>query len=196
MLQSSLHLAVANVLQAGLGSEFSVLARTERELVNDLQANSLLQTGFAIFVMEPMETSAIQGTSFVFCDGCEIRVRLVELMALNTNGPAIHDVKRRVMQALHWQPSKAIDDEMAVRLAADPGTDAETVPSAMELDSNFSAYFALGEQLAHPLSLARRPVDWFDGKLEVPGFSSDGEALRICDVVFNAVLQLSDRPQT
>jgi len=48
----------------------------------------------------------------------------------------------------------------------------------------------LAGMLAHPLSLASRPVEMAEGVVEVPGFEGSGQSIRGADVIFNAVLQI------
>jgi hypothetical protein len=50
----------------------------------------------------------------------------------------------------------------------------------------------LAGMLAHPLYLARRPVEVAEGIVEVPGFEGNGQAIRGADVIFQAAMQINN----
>ncbi len=49
--------------------------------------------------------------------------------------------------------------------------------------------------LAHPLTLAPRPVETAEGVVAVPGFEHNGEEIRGADVIFNAVIQINKQEE-
>jgi hypothetical protein len=55
-----------------------------------------------------------------------------------------------------------------------------------------SAESPLAGMLAHPLTLAERPVEMAEGVVEVPGWERSGDVIRSADIVFNAVLQINE----
>jgi hypothetical protein len=128
-------------------------------MASDLDAGAAVTNGLCIFVMPPVPTSAVQGVSFVFFDGYEVRVRIIELPQMNTTGADTYGLIDAVALALHWQP-KAQDNPLA-------------------------------GILAHPLQIARRPVEMIEGTASAAGMPYDGKFLRVADVVFNAVLQIN-----
>lgn len=158
---ADLQAAVAALLAApgALPIEAPVIRRREKEMASDIDAGLAVQNGICLFVMPPVPTSAVQGVSFVFFDGYEVRVRIIEMPQINTSGADTYELIEAVALALHWQP-KSQDSPLA-------------------------------QMLAHPLQLARRPVEMIEGSASAPGFAYDGNFLRIADVVFNAVLQIN-----
>jgi hypothetical protein len=153
--------AIAALLEApgALPVAAPVLKRREKEMASDLDAGAAVTNGLCIFVMPPVPTSAVQGVSFVFFDGYEVRVRIIELPQMNTTGADTYELIDAVALALHWQP-KAQDNPLA-------------------------------GILAHPLQIARRPVEMIEGTASAAGMPYDGKFLRVADVVFNAVLQIN-----
>lgn len=162
---ADLQSAIADLLEApgALPVSSPVLKRREKEMASDLDAGHAVTTGLCFFVMPPLPTSAVQGVSFVFFDGYEVRVRIIELPQMNTTGADTYELIDAVALALHWQP-KAADSAAQKQLAA---------------------------MLAHPLQIARRPVEMVEGTASAAGMPYDGKFLRIADVVFNAVLQIN-----
>lgn len=159
---SDLQTALVRVLSAegALPVAVPVVAWRRKDAESDQEATLAVQHGLCLFVPMPLPTSAMQGTPDVFFDGCEARVQIVEMPAMNRRGPAdLYDMIDAVALALHWQPK------------------AKTSP--------------LYGILAHPLTLAPRPVETAEGIVNVPGFEGNGEAIRGADVIFNAVLQLN-----
>ncbi len=89
----------------------------KKDMKSDMEATVAAQSGLCIFVPVPVPTSAMQGTPFVFFDGFECRVQIVEMPNVNSDGPAdIYDMIEAVALALHWQP-KAVDSPLAGILA-------------------------------------------------------------------------------
>ena len=152
--------AIARILEAPgvLGLSHPVVRRKEKDFKNDLLANEAVQKGLCVFAMAPLPTSALEGVPFVFFDGYEVRVRIVELPNINNTGVDAYGLIDKVATALHWQPK------------------AEGSP--------------LAGMLAHPLELARRPVETAEAMMALPGtgFEKDEHFVRVVDVIFNAVM--------
>lgn len=92
--------AVTALLQTKL--ECPVLARRDKELKNDIEA-AVSKHGLCVWVMPPLPTHALQAEQpFVFFDGAEIRVRIMEETALNQTGTDVYDAAEAVAVALHW----------------------------------------------------------------------------------------------
>lgn len=154
---------LARVLETpgALPAGVPVVRWRRKDALSDMEATEAAARGLAVFVAVPVPTSAMQGTPFVFFDGFECRVQIVELPEMNRDGVSdLHEMIERVALALHWQP-KAAESPLA-------------------------------GMLAHPLSLASRPVEMAEGVVEVPGFEGSGQSIRGADVIFNAVLQLKE----
>ena len=84
---------------------------------SDMEATVAAQSGLCIFVPVPVPTSALQGAPFVFFDGFECRVQIVEMPNVNSDGPVdLYDMIEYVALALHWQP-KSVDSPLAGILA-------------------------------------------------------------------------------
>lgn len=162
---ADLQSAIAALLEApgALPVAAPVIRRREKEMASDLDAGAAVTNGLCFFVMPPVPTSAVQGVPFVFFDGYEVRVRIIELPQMNTTGADSYELIDAVALALHWQP-KNQDTAAAQKLA---------------------------QMLAHPLQLARRPVEMIEGTASAKDMPYDGKFLRIADVVFHAVLQIN-----
>ena len=162
---ADLQSAIAAILEVtgALPVEAPVIRRREKEMTSDIDAGLAVQNGLCLFVMPPVATSAVQGVPFVFFDGYEVRVRIIELPQMNTSGADSYELIDAVALALHWQPKS--QDTPATQM--------------------------LAQMLAHPLQIARRPVEMIEGSAAAPGMPYDGKFLRIADVVFHAVLQIN-----
>jgi len=80
----------------------------KKDMRSDMEATLGAQHGLCLFVPVPVPTSAMQGTPFVFFDGFECRVQIVEMPNVNSDGPAdLYDMIEYVALALHWQPKTA-----------------------------------------------------------------------------------------
>ena len=89
----------------------------KKDMKSDMEATLAAQQGLCIYVPMPVPTSAMQGTPFVFFDGFECRVQIVEMPEVNRDGPAdLYDLIEYVALALHWQP-KSVDSPLAGILA-------------------------------------------------------------------------------
>ena len=89
----------------------------KKDIKSDMEATIAAQTGLCIYVPMPVPTSAMQGTPFVFFDGFECRVQIVEMPEVNRDGAAdLYDLIEWVALALHWQP-KSVDSPLAGILA-------------------------------------------------------------------------------
>ena len=86
--------AIAQLLEqeGALPIETPIIRRREKEVESDMDAGLAIQRGICIFVMPPLPTSAMQGVPFVFFDGYEIRVRIIELPALNSSGADAYEL--------------------------------------------------------------------------------------------------------
>lgn len=162
---ADLQSAIAALLEApgALPVEAPIIRRREKEMASDIDAGLAVTNGLCLFVMPPVATSALQGVPFVFFDGYEVRVRIIELPQMNTTGADTYELIDAVALALHWQP-RAADSDAQKQLAA---------------------------MLAHPLQIARRPVEMIEGTASAKDMPYDGKFLRIADVVFHAVLQIN-----
>lgn len=167
-----------------------VIKRREKEMASDLDAGHAVTTGLCFFAMPPVPTSALQGVSFVFFDGYEVRVRIIELPQMNTTGADTYGLIDAVSLALHWQPHRGITEAVAARMEV-AEEDKATATAWVEEQPQFAPLIALAAILAHPLQLARRPVEMIEGTASAAGMPYDGKFLRIADVVFNAVLQIN-----
>ena len=154
---------IARALQetGALPVSVPVVQWRKRDMQSDMEASLAAQSGLCLFVPVPVPTRAMQGTPFVFFDGFECRVQIVELPNVNSGGVAdLYDMIEYVALALHWQPK--------------------------------DLFSPLAGILAHPLSLAERPVEVAEGIVAVPGFEHNGQVIRGADVIFNAVLQINE----
>jgi hypothetical protein len=146
---------------ANLPADLPIVPWRKKEMKSNMEATLAAQSGICLFVPRPVPTSALQGTPYVFFDGYECRVQIVEIPNVNQDGPFdLYDLIDMVSLALHWQP-KSVDSPLA-------------------------------GILAHPLYLAGRPVETAEGLIAVPGFEHDGEIISAADVIFNAVLQITN----
>ena len=152
---TDLQKAISELLEApgALPIKTPVVRRKEKNVTNDMEAGLAVQNGICLFAMPPIPTSALQGVPFVFFDGYEVRVRIIEVPSLNNSEVDTYELIDAIALALHWKNP--------------------------------------GNMLAHPLELARTPVEMVEGTASAPGFETDGKFLRIADVIFNAVLQIN-----
>lgn len=98
-----LQLACADLLKVGIigTSKLPLLARRQKEIVSDIEA-AVASFGICIYVMPPFPTRAMQGVPFVFFEGAELRVRILEYPDLNTSGADGYELIDAVAIALHW----------------------------------------------------------------------------------------------
>jgi hypothetical protein len=167
-----------------------VIRRLEKDVQNDLEAGLSIQKGLGVWAMPPVATSALQGVSFVFFDGYEVRVRLNELPIMNSTGSNAFDLVDAVAAALHWQPANQIQAQVAAVMTQE-SCDEATALALVQADVRMKPFFDLGKILSYPLALAQRPVEMAEGLADAPGFAHHGQLLRIVDVIFNAVLQVN-----
>ena len=97
--------AIAALLEASgaLPSSASVVRRKEKDVTNDMAASEAVQNGLCVFAMPPLPTSALEGVPFVFFDGYEIRVRIIELPSMNSTGMDAYALIDAIALALHWK---------------------------------------------------------------------------------------------
>jgi hypothetical protein len=110
---------IARALEApgALPVAVPIIRWRKKDVKSDMEATLAAQTGLCIFVPVPVPTSAMQGTPFVFFDGFECRVQIIEIPAVNAEGAAdLYDMIEAVALALHWQP-KDINSPLANILA-------------------------------------------------------------------------------
>ena len=106
---SDLQDRIARTLEApgALPVELPVVRWRTKDMRSEMEATLAAQTGLCLFVPMPVPTSAMQGTPFVFFDGFECRVQIVEIPNVNQDGPAdLYDLIEAVCLALHWQPKE------------------------------------------------------------------------------------------
>lgn len=103
----------SGLLPAGL----PIVRWRRKDVKSDMEASLAAQQGRCIFVPMPVPTSAMQGTPFVFFDGFECRVQIIEMPHVANEGEAdIYELIEAVALALHWQP-KSPDSPLAGMLA-------------------------------------------------------------------------------
>lgn len=110
---------IASALEAPgtLPVDVPVVRWRKKDVKSDMEATLAAQRGLCLYVPVPVPTSAMQGTPFVFFDGFECRVQIVEMPNVNRDGPAdLYDMIEHVALALHWQP-KSTDSPLAGILA-------------------------------------------------------------------------------
>jgi hypothetical protein len=110
---------IAQVLEApgAMPVTVPVVRWRKKDMKSDMEATLAAQQGLCIFVPMPVPTSAMQGTPFVFFDGFECRVQIVEMPEVNRDNQAdLYDLIEYVALALHWQP-KSVDSPLAGILA-------------------------------------------------------------------------------
>jgi len=97
--------------------ELPVVPWRKKDMKSDMEATLAAQSGRCIFVPVPVPTSAMQGTPFVFFDGFECRVQIIEIPNVaDDSGPDLYELIEAVALALHWQP-KSPDSPLAGLLA-------------------------------------------------------------------------------
>lgn len=95
-------LALPGVLPEGI----PIVVWRKKDLKTDNEVTIATQRGIAVLVPAPVPTSAMQGTPFVFFDGYECRVQIVEMPEVNRDGVAdLYDLIEMVALGLHWQPT-------------------------------------------------------------------------------------------
>ena len=188
---SDLQEAIAQLLETpgALPVEAPVVRRREKEIRSDIEATDAVHRGMTIFVMPPLPTSALQGVSFLFFDAYEVRVRVIELPDFN-DGKDAYEVGEAVAEAIHWQPTNAINAEVQAVMTA-LSLDQAAALAIVRGNPAFAPFFQLGAMLAHPISIARRPQEMVEGELALPGFEDNKKMIRVMDVIFNAVLQVN-----
>lgn len=104
-------------MPGALPASVPVVRWRRKELESNAEATIAAMQGLAVFVAVPVPTSAMQGTPFVFFDGFECRVQIVELPEMNRGGVSdLYEMIERIALALHWQP-KAVESPLAGMLA-------------------------------------------------------------------------------
>jgi hypothetical protein len=78
-----------------------VLMRRPKELESDIQEAILKQT-LGIYIQPPLPTRAMQGVPYLFFEGYEVRIRVVEQPKLNDTGSDGYETAEKVALLLHW----------------------------------------------------------------------------------------------
>jgi hypothetical protein len=192
MTSTDLQNAIAGILEmpGRLPVSGLVLQRKAKDLASDVDVSVALHRGLAILVMPPVETSALQGVPFVYFDGYEVRVRIVEVPNANGTGYDAYALKDYIAQALHWQPVNAIEAAVAAEMSVND-LEAAAALAAVQASALHAPLFALHAMLGHPLYLAQRPVELVEGTADMPGFEHHEQFVRVLDVVFHAVIQVN-----
>ncbi|MEO8204877.1 MAG: hypothetical protein ABI615_01760 [Chthoniobacterales bacterium] len=118
-LSADLQDRIARTLEApgALPCAVPVVRWRKKDIQSDHEATLAAASGLCLYVPMPVPTSAMQGTPFVFFDGFECRVQIVEMPNINRDGAVdLYDLIEAVALALHWQP-KAQDSPLAGILA-------------------------------------------------------------------------------
>ncbi len=138
---------IARTLEApgALPVDVPVVRWRRKDAASDNEATLAASKGLCLFVPMPVPTSALQGTPFVFFDGFECRVQVVEMPDMNRDsGADLYDLIEAVALALHWQP-KTIEDPLygmlahPLHLAARPVETAEGVVAVPGFEHNGQA---------------------------------------------------------
>jgi len=102
---TALQKCIAEMLEAPdvLPVSAPVVRRKEKDVENDMEAGLAVQSGLCIFAMPPIPTSALQDVPFVFFDGYELRVRIIEMPTMNGSGADAYQLIDAISLALHWK---------------------------------------------------------------------------------------------
>src|SRR4051812_25053405 len=82
-------------------------ARRMKEMGKEIEA-AAANHGLCIYVMPVLPTRAAgEGVPFVFFEGSDVRVRIIEQPAENSAGASAYQLVDDVALALHWKPKTA-----------------------------------------------------------------------------------------
>lgn len=139
---ADLQLAVTALLSAAgaLRVPVPIVARRTKELAAEIEA-AAANKGLCLYVMPPLPTRAMQNVPFVFFEGAEIRVRIVEQPAMNSTGADAYDLVDDVATALQGQMIAGICADL-LRLADRP-VDMVEDPKTRIIDVVFNAVYGL-----------------------------------------------------
>lgn len=141
---SDLQTAIEALLAAdgALSVSVPIVKRRTKELGAEIEAAAANQ-GLCIYVMPPLPTRAMQDVPFVFFEGAEIRVRIIEQPARNATGADAYDLVDDVATALQGQ---LIDGILAdyLRLAPRPAEAVEDQRFRI-IDVIFNAVYPLNQ---------------------------------------------------
>lgn len=153
-----------------------IVGRRDKDKSRQIQENAAKKEGLCLIVLPPVPTGAMQGNPDVFIEAARIRVRIFEQPARSeTFGCDGYDLMDDVMQALHWQPHKALQAAVVARME-DASEDSETASAWVAAQPENAPLVALGRVLtAHPMYLRANPVEM-----------AEDPVYRLIDVIFEA----------
>lgn len=99
---SDLHIAVLDLLAVGIPTSVPVLRVRPKELAAAI-SEAVASKGACVHVLPPLPTRAMQGVPFVFFEGAEIRVRVLEYPELNRTGLDAYEIADAIALSLHWK---------------------------------------------------------------------------------------------
>jgi hypothetical protein len=79
-----------------------IVARMTKEKSNDVEAAMAQKTGLCLFVMPMLPRGVARGVPFLFFERAEVRIRIIEMPAMNGTGVDAYDLAEDVMGAIHW----------------------------------------------------------------------------------------------
>lgn len=78
-----------------------IVQRRHKEIGAEIEA-AVSSKGLCLHVMPPLPTQAMQNVPFVFYQRAEVRVRIIEIPAMNGTGADAYDLVDDIAVALHW----------------------------------------------------------------------------------------------
>lgn len=95
---------IADLLAAALPGVAVVCKRDKKAEIDVAAAveEALGGAGICVQVLPPLPTRAVQGTSFLFFEGAEVRVRVWECPQMNAGPHDAESLAEAVAEALHW----------------------------------------------------------------------------------------------
>jgi hypothetical protein len=111
-----------------LSVDVPIVKRLEKELANNIAA-AAANHGLCIYVMAALPAkTGTPGKKFIFFEGVDVRVRILEQPAINRFGINAYELAEEVQKGLHWVQPALLTHPLYV--AAKP---LEEPPGAMEL---------------------------------------------------------------
>jgi hypothetical protein len=137
--------AIAPLIEAGLSVPIPVLRLRPKEIISDIEM-AIASHGICIQILPPLPTKFMQGNSFIFFEGAEIRVRVWEYPQLNNTNLDGYEAVDEICLALHW--AMPLKDSVAIlahplQLAARPVEMADD-PDKRIFEVIFEAQYQLG----------------------------------------------------
>lgn len=101
---AELQLAITTLLgtAGALRVAVPIVARRTKDLGAEIEA-AAANKGLCLYVLPPLPQSAQDDVPFVFFDRADIRVRVIEKLAVNVSGASAFELLGDVALALHWQ---------------------------------------------------------------------------------------------